>query len=146
MRQWKWRPASLALRLQKILAKYNSFKSIQNKKVRAQLLGIDLQIRNQKAEVSEAELKNKLYKKRKLKYANNVTPMSIIKEQEETKHIIKGYLGLLLNLQICLTLTHHYGNKIWNLAEYLLFSLPSHSRCLFSLSLTTAGPWYHWYL
>ena len=62
--------------------------------------------------MSEAELKNKLYKKRKLKYANNVTPMSIIKEQEETKHIIKGYLRLLLNLQICLTLTHHYGNKI----------------------------------
>lgn len=38
--------------------------------------------------------------------------MSIVKELEEIKRIIKGYLGLLLNLQTRLTLTHPYGNKI----------------------------------
>lgn len=38
--------------------------------------------------------------------------MSIVKELEKMKHIIKGYLGLLLNLQTRLTLTHPYGNKI----------------------------------
>ena len=73
-------------------------------------MGIDLQIRNQKAEVSGAELKNKLYKKRKLKYANND-----IKPNEHCQRIRRNeaYYKRLFGASFKLANPFNYDSSLW---------------------------------